>query len=226
MDKKTAKQHLNFLLMVTSELPTTGLTSGKTSFINSTLKHLFEMLEVNTTGASIYPSNKIHITSKRQLIYQFNLENLLIETERTRYRKTDKDGISRSEYFLSRKVRITAQEIYALAYAIAFYEAETTFSVESKIAKVFVLVQNWAGYYDHSLTPVTAMLNKHFEMVVKTFEKEDNVTFEQLGDMISSAIFDTNFSSKFKKKDFSTPNLDIEYIENPIFPARVKGVNV
>lgn len=226
MDKKTARQHLKFLLMVTSELPATGLTSGKTSFINSTLKYLFETLEVNKTGASIYPSNKIHITSKRQLIYQFNLENLLIETEKTRYRKTDKDGISRLEYILSRKVRITAQEIFSLAYAIAFYEAEITSSVESKIAKVFVLVQNWAGYDEHNLTPVTAVLKEHFEMVVKTFEKEDNVTFEQLGDKISSTIFNTNFSSKLKKKDLSTPNLDIEYIKNPIFPARVKGVNV
>lgn len=226
MDKRTARQHLNFLLMVTSELPTTGLTSGKTSFINSTLKYLFETLEMNKTGASIYPSNKIYITSKRQLIHQFNLENLLIETEKTRYRKTDKDGISLSEYILSRKIRITTQEIFSLAYAIAFYETETTFSVESKIAKVFVLVQKWAGYDEHNLTPVTTVLKEHFEMVVKTFENKDNVTFEQLGDLISSNIFNTNFSSKLKKKDLSTPNLDIEYIKNPIFPSRAKRVSI
>lgn len=219
------RQHIKFVTSIVKDNKPEymSLNSGKYREINDTMRHLFTSWETASQGKLIYPNHRLLLTTKRQIVFRFNLENLLIETEKTRYKKTDKEGISLSQYFLSKKIHVTPREILLLAYCIGAYEAEAKYRpyLESQVGQVFGLIQNWSDYDEYNLTPVTAILKDTFEVILSAAERKEVHNMKQVSELIAPYIYKMNLNTASVKKSLATPNMDIEYIKNPIYPSRV-----
>lgn len=219
------RQHIKFITSVVRDNKPehVSLSSGKYREINDTMQKLFADWENTPSGGLIYPNRRLILTSKRQIIFRFNLENLLIETEKTRYKKTDKEGITLSQYFLSKKIHVTSREILLLAYGIGAYEAEKSHTnyIESQVGQIFGLIQEWSNYDEYNLTPVTSILKDTFEVILSALEQNKVHNIKQVSELIAPYIYKMNLNTTPVKKNLATPNLDIEYIKNPVYPARV-----